>query len=96
MAKRKGEAALDWWTIPHVASGVLLALLGVPWLVAFAVLVVYEVIEAGLRRVKRGGAGLFEYESWPNIGTDILVAMVGFALTWLWLPDFGVWAYFFP
>ena len=84
---RPGEAALDWWTLPHVGSGIVLALLlAEPWLIA-ALLIVYEAFEAALRRIKtKAGAGVFEYESWPNIIADVLVAMVPWLIMWLFFP----------
>jgi hypothetical protein len=80
---RKGEAALDWYSFAHLAGGGALG-----WLVpvgaarVLAVLVAYEVFEAALRHlpVRHQGKGLFEYESWPNIVADILVAWAGWAV----------------
>lgn len=78
---RKGAAALDWWTIPHVLSGVALAVLLEEFWIASFLLVVYEVVEALLRRIKtKSGAGVFEYESWPNIVADVVVALLGWGL----------------
>lgn len=84
---RKGAAALDWWTLPHVASGIVLAiLLAEAWLI-LALLIVYEAFEAALRRVKtKAGAGVFEYESWPNIIADVIVAMVPWLILVLFFP----------
>jgi hypothetical protein len=78
---RRGEAALDRWSLVHAASGAALGLLTRSFLLALALLVAYEALEAGLRALKRdpAGKGLFEYESWPNIAADVLVGMAGFA-----------------
>lgn len=86
-SSKKGQPALDWWTLPHVASGIALALLlAEPWTI-LALLVLYEAFEAGLRRYKtRSGAGVFEYESWPNIVADVIVAMVPWLILWLFFP----------
>lgn len=86
---RPGDAPLDWWSIVHTASGAALAVVVGRWWVALGLLLAYEVMEAGLRRVKRHGDGLFEYESWYNIALDIVVGMVGwFVVAYLVpLPD---------
>jgi hypothetical protein len=76
---RKGEAAFDSWSWAHLSSGLGLGASGVAALPAAAVLVGFEVFEAGLRRLKVDGTGLFEYESWKNIFTDIAVGLVGYA-----------------
>lgn len=80
MSFRKGEASFDRWSLVHLASGIVLGFLTSSFLLALLALTVYEGFEAVLRRVKRdpAGKGLFEYESWPNIGADILVGMAGF------------------
>lgn len=86
---RKGEAALDWWTLPHIGSGVVLALLlAEPWLIA-ALLILYELFEGALRRVQtKAGAGVFEHESWPNIVADVLVALVPWLIVWIVFPSY--------
>jgi hypothetical protein len=74
---RPGEPPLDPWSVVHVAAGLALGLVVRDALLAFVLILGYEVLEAGLRRVKRGGKGLFEYESWPNIWYDVLFGVVG-------------------
>lgn len=84
---RPGEAPLDAWSLVHAASGAGLALVVGPWYVALGLLVAYEGLEAGLRRIKVEEGGLFEYESWPNIVADVAVGMLGFAVlraSWAW------------
>jgi hypothetical protein len=76
---KKGEAALDWWSLVHVAAGMGLGLLPIGWLWAVLLIVGFEGVEALLRRVKRHGNGLFEHESWPNIAADVVVGLLGFA-----------------
>ena len=64
----------------------LAILLAEAWLI-LAFLVVYEAFEGLLRRVKtKSGAGVFEYESWPNIVADVLVAMLPWFIVWLFFP----------
>jgi hypothetical protein len=77
-ARRKGQAPFDIWSWVHLASGVGLGLLAMPWWLALLALVGYEVLEGGLRRVKLEEGGLFEYESWGNIGADLVVGMLGY------------------
>lgn len=71
---------MDPWSVVHLLAGGLLGLFirNAAW--AFVLLVAYELLEGGLRRVKRPGQqgkGLFEYESWPNIFLDVLFGMFG-------------------
>lgn len=77
MSGRPGEHPLDPWSIVHVGAGLALGLAVRDIVWALALLLAYEVFEAGLRRVKRHGKGLFEYESWPNIWYDVLFGTVG-------------------
>jgi hypothetical protein len=99
---RKGEKAIDWWSLPHFAAGLLLGLLPLGWVGAAVAIVGYEVFEAALRRVKTEDGGLFEYESWRNIGFDIVLGLAGFGIMHLaifpflpwrelapWLPDWA-------
>jgi hypothetical protein len=99
---RKGEKAIDWWSLPHFAAGLLLGLLPLGWLGAAVAVVGYEVFEAGLRRVKTEDGGLFEHESWRNIFLDVVLGLAGFGimhvaifpfLPWPelapWLPDWA-------
>ena len=55
----------------------------------FAALTLYEVAEAGLRRIRLKEGGLFEYESWPNIVLDVVVGMAGFWAAWVLLKAVG-------
>src|SRR5688572_22674347 len=57
VAGRKGEKIVDWWSLPHFTSGLLLGLLPVGWLWAFLLIVGYEGFEAALRRVKTEDGG---------------------------------------
>ena len=91
MTGRKGEDAFDWWSLVHFASGLLLGLLPIGWLVAAALIVGYEVLEGGLRQVKTANGGLFEYESWTNITSDILLGMAGFAIIHVAIGPFLPW-----
>jgi hypothetical protein len=88
---RKGEAALDWWTLVHFAAGLVLGLLPIGWVWATAIIVGYEVLEAGLRRVKTKEGGLFEHESWPNIAVDVAIGLAGFGVTHVALEPFLPW-----
>jgi hypothetical protein len=84
---KKGQAALDWWTLPHVGSGIVLAILLAEAWAILGLAILYEVLEALLRRIKtRSGAGVFEYESWPNIVADVVVAMVPWLIVRLFFP----------
>jgi hypothetical protein len=79
---RKGEAALDAWSLAHLASGVGLGLVGLATIWALVAIVAFEVVEGGLRRIKttQRSSGLFEHESWSNIAADIVVGASGFFL----------------
>ncbi|MEK6976757.1 MAG: hypothetical protein AABY18_10520 [Candidatus Thermoplasmatota archaeon] len=79
MSGKPGEPPLDPWSFVHLGSGGALGLvLHGSWaLLALALLVVYEALEGVLRRVKRRGKGIFEYESWSNIAYDVLFGMMG-------------------
>lgn len=93
MTGRKGEAAVDWWTLVHFAAGLVLGLLPIGWVWATAIILGYEGLEAGLRRVKTKDGGLFEYESWQNIGLDIAIGLAGFAITHLAVGAFLPWPF---
>lgn len=78
---QKGEDAFDGWTWVHFATGLGLGLIGVKWRWALALIIGFEAFEALLRRVKKeGGEGLFEYESWKNIGLDIAAGLIGYGM----------------
>lgn len=36
---------VDWWSVPHFVGGVLLGLIGVPLVYAFAIAIVWELVE---------------------------------------------------
>jgi hypothetical protein len=92
MTGRKGEKAVDWWSLPHFAAGLLLGLLPLGWLSAAGAVVGYEVFEAGLRRIKTAEGGLFEYESWRNIFMDVILGLAGYAILHVALLPFLPWA----
>jgi hypothetical protein len=83
-----GEAAFDSWTWVHLSSGMGLAFMGVTWWWALGLLIVYEVFEAALRRIKLEEGGLFEYESWGNIVADVVVGVAGWAMVAFIFPEF--------
>jgi hypothetical protein len=91
MTGRKGEQALDWWSLVHFASGLLLGLLPIGWVLATGGIVGYEGLEAVLRRVKTTEGGLFEYESWRNIFFDIVLGVAGFAIMHVAVEPFIPW-----
>jgi hypothetical protein len=76
---RKGENWFDFWSLLHVASGALLAALGLSWKWALLILVGFELWEMALRKGKTGDA-LLEYESIPNVIGDVLFGLLGFFL----------------
>lgn len=92
MTGRKGEDALDWWSLPHFATGLILGLLPIGWLLAAGLIVGYEVLEAGLRRIKTEEGGLFEHESYPNIVADVVLGLAGFGIIHLAVAPFLPWA----
>lgn len=91
MTYRKGEHAIDWWTLVHFAGGLLLGLMPIGWLWAVGLVVGYEGFEGILRRFKTKEGGLFEYESWYNIGADIVVGVAGFAIMHLTVGPLLPW-----
>ena len=93
MTARKGEAAIDWWSLPHFAAGLVLGLLPIGWVVATVLIVGYEVVEAGLRRIKTAEGGLFEYESWTNIAVDVVLGLAGFAIIHHAVAPFLPWTW---
>lgn len=96
MTGRNGEAAFDWWTTVHFASGVGLGLWPLGWLSGVGLIVGYEGLEGLLRRVKTADGGLFEYESWPNVVVDILIGVAGFAITHVAVRPFMPWPWSLP
>jgi len=93
---RKGEAAIDEWSLAHVASGFVVGLLPIGWLTAAAAIVGYEAFEGLLRRIKTEEGGLFEYESWPNVAADIVLGLLGFAILHLAVARFLPWPWRLP
>jgi hypothetical protein len=89
MTGRNGENAFDVWSWVHFASGGVLATVVGNWWLGIALLVLYEFVEAGLRRVRLQDGGLFEYESWKNILTDLVVGLAGFAAVHVTLDMLG-------
>lgn len=89
MALRKGEDAIDRWSIVHAGSGVGLAVLGVSVVPASALLVGFEALEAVLRRFKTEEGGLFEYESWPNVIADLILGLAGYLATFWFMQRVG-------
>lgn len=84
--QRAGDAALDAWSWVHFGSGLALGVVLSSWWLAFLALAAFEVVEALLRRVGRGGKGLFEHESWANVAADLVIGMLGWMLTARWIP----------
>jgi hypothetical protein len=82
---------LDWWSLAHFSAGLGLGLLPLPWPWAAALIVGYEAFEGGLRHIKTEEGGLFEYESWPNIGADIVLGLAGYAIMHLAIEPFLPW-----
>lgn len=93
MTGRKGEKSLDWWSLVHFSSGLLLGLLPIGWGTAALALVAYEAFEGGLRRVKTRGKkdGVFEHESWRNIVADVVLGFAGFGIMHLAVSPFLPW-----
>lgn len=92
----RGEPALDKWSLLHLVTAVGMAVVGTPWAWGLGLIVGFEALEAGFRRVKtNGGRGLFENESWPNVYADILIGCLAFGAAKVWLPSLG-WLAFLP
>lgn len=91
MTGRKGEKLLDWWSLVHFASGLLLGLLPIGWGTAAFAIVGYEGLEGVLRRIKTKEGGLFEHESWRNIVGDVLLGLAGFGILHVTLSPFLPW-----
>lgn len=89
----RGYAAFDVWTWVHLASGLALGVLFSSWLLSIGLLVGFEVLEAGLRRLRtKSDRGFFEPESWPNVLVDVLVGAAGVAVVRLAWPSAGLLA----
>ena len=91
MSGRKGEDPFDWWSLAHFAAGLVLGLLPISWPLAVALILGYELVEGGLRHVKTEEGGLFEYESWANIGADVVLGLSGYAIMHVSLAPFIPW-----
>lgn len=77
-----GQNAIDAWTFVHLASGFVLAkTLPLKRSHALCLFIGFEIAEAILRKIPgNNGKGLFEPESWKNIGCDILAGYAGFEI----------------
>ena len=73
-----GVAAVDAWSVAHVASGWVLARGGLSPGGAFLLLATYEILEAQLRKGVEGGGGVLEYESPANVAADLVAGMAGY------------------
>ena len=91
MTGRNGEATIDVWSFVHFASGLLMGLLPIGWFLAVLLIVGYEGLEAGLRRIQTKDGGLFEYESWTNIGMDIVLGVAGYGVIHVAVLPFLPW-----
>jgi hypothetical protein len=96
MTGRKGETAIDSWSFAHFAAGLALGASPLGYWTALVVVVGYEGLEGVLRRVKVQDGGLFEYESWPNIGADIVLGMLGFAILHHFVAPLIPWPWRLP
>lgn len=89
IAREKSEqnqAAIDPWTVVHLAAGLAAGLMNVPLAGALAASVAYEVAEQFFER-ERWGQKLFATsgpESPPNAVVDTAVFFVGHVLGRLW------------
>lgn len=89
VATRKAEqnqAVVDPWTAVHVASGLALGLMDVPFRWSLAAAVVYEAFEQYAER-ERWGQEMFETsgpEIVANAAMDVAVFAVGHALGTAW------------
>ena len=79
---KKGDAAFDVWTFVHAGTGLAMGVLRFSLMWAIVLLVGFEFAEAGLRRLRFGKSGLFEFESWPNIFVDILAGFACFLVAY--------------
>lgn len=89
VATRKAEqnrAALDPWTMVHLAAGLATGLMAIPLSRAMSAAIAYEVVEQWLER-GAWGQELFEThgpETLPNALVDTAVFFVGHRLGVLW------------
>jgi hypothetical protein len=71
------QAAIDQYTAAHVASGVLLRLIGrVPWWAALGLAIGWEVVEIKIK--KMGLLPVNDPDSFGNWTVDILSVMAGY------------------
>ena len=80
-----GEQALvDRYTALHVVAGALYAVLGLPWHVALALAVGWEVAEQPLKRRVPQVFPDPRYDRWANAALDAGAVMAGYGLVrWL-------------
>jgi hypothetical protein len=89
IALRKGEqnlAAVDPWTLVHVAAGLALGLMAVPRSAAFGAAVGYEIVEQFVERSKAGREffNTEHPESPANAVVDVVVFAAGYWLGGVW------------
>lgn len=72
-----------------MAAGLAIGLSGLAWVWAIPLIVGFEFLEGGLRRVRTEEGGLFEYESWPNIFADVIIGVAGYLVARYALPFEG-------
>jgi len=82
----QGQAAVDPWTLVHLAAGLSLGLLNAGPKATAGLVLGFEVIEQGLQRSEAGKAVFAEGgpESLPNVGVDLAVTALGWWLGRTW------------
>ncbi len=82
----QNSAAIDPWTLVHVASGLALGLMAVPLRWAMGAALVYEVVEQVVERSEWGQDLLqtSKPEVFPNVVVDLLVFAAGHELGVRW------------
>lgn len=97
MTGKPGEEPLDSWSIVHVLGGISCGMLVRDPVLALGLIIGYEYLEGGLRRVRPAGAskGLFEDESWTNIRHDVLFGFLGWVFA-QGLPFVDAWPFAWP
>lgn len=76
------ESPLDWWSLTHIGSGILLGVAGLALFWAGLVLAAVEVGQAVLRRKPLKWLRLGP-ESWHNSVADVAVGLAGCTMVWL-------------
>jgi hypothetical protein len=82
----QNEAAVDPWTVVHLAAGLAFGLMNVPLRYAVIASAAYEIAEQVFERYE-WGRELFETsgpESAPNAAVDVMVLVAGHRLGQLW------------